>query len=85
MIELKVDKPRRLKPGAALEVTSIYKVNTKLTRVNAGVVPTAKARLVIYTSPKEVDWSRIADLIAEGYTSGLDRPEGTAWELFSEW
>lgn len=81
LIELKVTNPRRLKEGAVLKVVGISQVNPKLKRVEVTVEDQPAQSIVVWKGPKDVDWSTIADMIAEGFLEGIGIPENTNWEL----
>lgn len=84
MIELKVEKNRQFKVGTRLEVAEIRRVSNDRTRVTVNVEEPAKARIIVTRAPRVIDWSRIADMIAEGYNQGVGRPAETIWGLFTE-
>jgi hypothetical protein len=83
LFELKVNKPRKLKMHALLRVTSVTPKNLHLQEVTATIEDSGTRSIVVYKGPAVVDWSRIADMIAAGYTSGHDMPPNTNWELIS--
>ena len=69
MIQLKITNHRKVKPGAILAVLKVTQENPKLIVVEAREVDFAQS-IIVYKGPKDVDWSRIADMISEGYESG---------------
>lgn len=80
MFELKADKGwLNLLPGTILEVVSVARTNPKLITVTVKKKPKLRASIVVYEGPEDIDWSKIADHIAEGLTDGME--DGTIWSV----
>lgn len=84
MQELKADYPRRIKPGVILLVDEVIRLSPKVTGVKVRIVECRELLVVYKSADKDVDYSAIADHIAEGSKLGIDDPIGTNWEIFTD-